>query len=153
MKDVLQNTFEIPINVVVPDSDQLETAPQEMSVPSGIPVRMDVFFVLASVHLNNKLGMKAGEVHNESIDGGLAPEMITALPETPEMMPKLDLLRRHDLTKLARNLIGHREGHSKFAPPGRLRRPTSPSRGGRDYAAPLRHLKIAALDAISPIEN
>jgi hypothetical protein len=77
--DHRENAFQIPIDFIVPESKNIEALAREVTIPSGVALRVSIEVVLAAINFNDQLVFQANEIHDEIVAWSLTPKVITAL--------------------------------------------------------------------------
>src|SRR5262249_16506279 len=129
--DQRQDTLQIPIHFVVPETQYSETLVGKMTVANGIASRMGIVIVLTAIDFNDETVLEPHKIHDVTVGWRLATKVETLLSPGAQMNPQLDLLSGHSFAKAAGDFVSH------DPPPGRaLRaRPPSPFGGGIEQAA------------------
>ena len=77
--DLSENAREIPIDLVVPQTQNSESLPPKMIIACAIALSMGIEVVLPAVDLDNHKMLEADEIHNDIVAWGLPSKVKTSL--------------------------------------------------------------------------
>src|SRR5713226_13791 len=125
--DERQHALQIPIDLVVPETQYPEALVAKILVALRVAPRMHIKIMLTSVDLGDEALLETDEIDDIAVARGLAAEVESLLSPGAQMNPQFHLLWGHSFAKTARDFVGH-------APhPASLRSATLPLRG-RDWS-------------------
>jgi len=119
-----QHTFQIAIDLIVPETQYPEALADKMIVALRVTSGMSIEVMLTAINLNDKAVLETDEIYDIVIARRLAAEMESLFSPRTQMNPQFHLLRGHSFAQAASDFVCH------SPPPGRLRRPPSPFGGG-----------------------
>jgi hypothetical protein len=102
-----EDTFEIPINVMIPKTQNLKALLCKYRIAMHIGSCMRIEVVLASIDFNNEPMFKTHEVHHVVLARRLPAEMKSLFSPGAQVNPQFHLLTRHSFAKAARKLVRH----------------------------------------------
>jgi hypothetical protein len=120
VKYSFEDTFQVRIDLVVPNTNDRETVGLEFRVARFVSDRLAPPRVLTAVELDNHSWVIAGKIDDEAPDRSLPPKAESEPPEFTQMQPESEFLAGHALAHLARQFIGHAVDYT-IPPPGALR--------------------------------
>src|SRR5712692_3312211 len=134
--DERQHALQIPIDLVVPETQYPEALVAKILIALRVAPRMHIEIMLTAIDLYDETLLETDEVDDIAVARGLAAEVESPFSPEAQMNPQLDLLRGHSFAKAARDFVSHVP--PTRPPPAQGRgRPPSPLRGeGLESVAP-----------------
>ncbi len=105
--DQRQHAFQIPIDLVIPETQYPEALVDKILVALRVAPRMHIEIMLTAIDLHDEALLETDEVDDIAVARGLAAEVEASLSPGAQMNPQLDLLRGHSFAKAARDLVRH----------------------------------------------
>jgi hypothetical protein len=105
--DQSQNTLQIPIHFVVPETQYAEPLTGKMTVTNSIASSMGIEIVLAAIDFDNETVLQTDEIYDMPLARRLPAEVETLFSPRPQMNPQLHLLPCHSFAKIPRDFVGH----------------------------------------------
>jgi hypothetical protein len=106
-KNGVKDAIEIPVDFGIPEAEDAKSHFAKARIARCIVGGVAVKPVLPAIDLDDEAMFEAREVDNERMQRRLSAEMIATFAPSPQVNPKLHLLRSHPLPQTARGLIGH----------------------------------------------
>ena len=105
--DERQHTFQIAIDLIVPETQYAEAFIGQTCIPLRIAPGVDVEIMLAPIDLDDQSVLETDEIHDVSFSWSLPTKVESLFFPGAQMNPQFDLLRGHSLAQAARDLVGH----------------------------------------------